>query len=124
MRQRRSSSPVGIVLVHGYRGRPADLATLETALASRYGTEAVMNVCLPAHGTADCPPFDEAAFLAGLSAAIETQRNAGRQLVLLGHSTGGTLLLAEIARRLASDPSSLETLRLLVLCATPPVMTT
>ncbi len=126
MRQRRSFSPVdstvGIVLVHGYRGRPADLATLETALASRYGTEAVTNVCLPAHGTADSPPFDEAAFLAGLSAAIETQRNAGRQLVLLGHSTGGTLLLAEIARRLASDPSSLETLRLLVLCATPPVI--
>lgn len=113
---------VGIVLVHGYLGRPADLTALESALARRYGNDAVTSLCLPGHGTAGSPPFDEAAFLAALATTIDAQRSAGRQLVLLGHSTGGTLLLAEIARRLAADPASLEALRLLVLCATPPVI--
>jgi len=113
---------VGILLVHGYLGRPADLAKLEAALARRYGTDAVTNLCLPAHDNSASPPFDEAAFLSVLATAIDRQRSAGRKLVLLGHSTGGTLLLAEIARRLTTDPASLDALRLLVLCATPPLI--
>jgi MoaA/NifB/PqqE/SkfB family radical SAM enzyme/surfactin synthase thioesterase subunit len=112
--------PIGIILVHGYRGTPADLAPLESSLVGHYGAHAVESVCLPGHGAGLSPFFDEPSFLATLAAAIDGQLALGRRLVLLGHSTGGSLLLAEIARRQAADPSCLEELLLLVLCATPP----
>ena len=113
---------IGIILVHGYLGNPADLGSLETRLVDRLGRDAVENLCLPGHGTSQLPPFDEGAFLPVLAAAIDRQRAEGRCLVLLGHSTGGSLILAEISRRVADDPGSLDALRLVVLCATPPVI--
>jgi MoaA/NifB/PqqE/SkfB family radical SAM enzyme/esterase/lipase len=117
---RREGGEIGIVLVHGYLGAPTDLAALADVLASDHGAAAVDNLCLSGH-SGDAPPaFDEAAFLAELGAAIDRQRALERSYVLIGHSTGGSLLLAEIARRLSCDPASLDGLRLLVLCATPP----
>jgi len=113
-------APIGIILVHGYLGAPGDLAPLAVCLAQHHGADAVASLCLPGHGGGATPAFDEAAFLAALAAAIDRQRARGRRLVLVGHSTGGSLLLAEIARRLAADPASLSDLLLLVLCATPP----
>lgn len=112
--------PIGIILVHGYLGMPADLATLESLLVKHHGPQSVESLCLPGHGVGQSPPFDEASFLVVLSAAIDRQLAQGRRIILLGHSTGGNLLLTEIARRLAEDPRSLDALLLLVLCATPP----
>jgi len=113
-------STIGIILVHGYLGSPANLAPLKDSLAEQHGADAIDSLCLPEHGDNSQPAFDEAAFLATISAAIDRQRAQNRRLVLIGHSTGGSLLLAEIARRLAADPASLDSLSLLVLCATPP----
>ena len=110
----------GIVLVHGYFGLPADLAPLVWRLAEQYGADAVDGVCLPGHVPGATPVFDESSFLAALGAAIDRQLARGRRLILVGHSTGGNLLLAELARRLKHDPGSLERLLLLVLCASPP----
>jgi len=110
----------GVVLVHGYLGAPADLAPLANRLARQYGADAIDCLCLPGHGGDEPAAFDEPAFLTELAAAIDRQVARGRRLVLIGHSTGGSLLLAEIARRLAAGRSSLDELLLLVLCATPP----
>jgi MoaA/NifB/PqqE/SkfB family radical SAM enzyme/alpha-beta hydrolase superfamily lysophospholipase len=113
-----SAPPVGIVLVHGFLGSPSDLAPLAKRLAIDFGADSVENLCLPGHGGNTRPTFDEVGFLDALATAID--RHRGRPLVLVGHSTGGSLLLAEIARRLAARPTSLDALRLLVLCGTPP----
>lgn len=111
---------IGVVLVHGFLGAPTDLAPLAAGLALRYGADAVSNIRLPGHGGDVSPAFDQEIFLVELARAIDEQCAQGRRLILVGHSTGGSLLLAEIARRLAHAPASLEHLLLLVLCATPP----
>ncbi|HNB42580.1 MAG TPA: radical SAM protein [Burkholderiaceae bacterium] len=108
------------LLVHGYLGAPDDLAPLAAALAGRFGTEAVESLCLPGHGPCQSPGFDETACLAALATALDRDPGVGDDLVLIGHSTGGNLILAELARRLAEHPASLARIRLLVLCATPP----
>lgn len=109
---------MNILLVHGYLGSAADLAPLAEALARQCGADAVECLCLPGHGPGLVPAFDEATCLAVLAEAMD--RRPEQDLVLIGHSTGGSLILTEIARRLAERPDSLATLRLLVLCATPP----
>ncbi len=114
------SVPIGIVLLHGYLGDPSDLEPLESALTARHGEDAVENIRLPGHGNGHSPAFDETAFLAALSAAMDRQLAKNRRLVLLGHSTGGSLILAELARRQAIDPQKLAAIQLVVLCATPP----
>jgi MoaA/NifB/PqqE/SkfB family radical SAM enzyme/alpha-beta hydrolase superfamily lysophospholipase len=116
----RGDAAIGMVLVHGFLGSPADLAPLASRLARQHGAAAVDCLCLPGHDGGTRPAFAEAAFLDELGAAIDRQRARRCRLVLIGHSTGGSLLLAEIARRLARDPASLDELLLLVLCASPP----
>lgn len=117
------TDPFTVVLVHGYLGLASDLSRLESALTERFGPDSVHAVRLPAHedGT-EIPPFDKDACLDVIGSTIDMLRSRGRRLILLGHSTGGSLLLAEISRRLAGDPGSLNELDLLVLCATPPVI--
>lgn len=113
-----NAAPLGIVLVHGWLGAPGDLTPLAQRLVEQYGAAAVDNLCLPGHGDDAQPPFNEHEFLATLAAAIDRRR--GQRLVLVGHSTGGSLLLTEISRRLAKPRANLDDLLLLVLCATPP----
>lgn len=96
-----------ILLVHGWLGSPADLAPLDSGLAP---LGEVVTPALPG------PEFAEAAMLAGIDAAID--RAGQRPLILIGHSTGGSLLLKVITRRLTDG--GLTNLRLLVLCNTPP----
>jgi MoaA/NifB/PqqE/SkfB family radical SAM enzyme/alpha-beta hydrolase superfamily lysophospholipase len=110
------------ILVHGYLGSPGDLAPLAQALEnSRNEGDDIESLCLPGHdGGDDAPAFDEGAFRATVAAAIERQRAAGRRIVLVGHSTGGSVILAELVRRMQEDPASLDDVSLLVLCATPP----
>ncbi len=119
--ERGVESPgIGIVLAHGYLGSPTDLASLVRRLAEQYGADAVDNISLTGHASGEAPAFDEPSFLAVLGDAIDRQRAGGRRLVLIGHSTGGNLLLAELTRRLGHNPASLASLLLLVLCASPP----
>ena len=110
----------GIVLVHGYLGAPADMAPLASRFSERFGGDTVESVCLPGHLPGGIPTFDESSFLSVLGEAIDRQLARCRPLVLVGHSTGGNLLLAELARRLSHAPGSLGRLLLLVLCASPP----
>lgn len=114
-----SAAPIGVVLVHGYLGAPENLGLLTEALVARFGRAAVDDLSLPGHVPGTTPAFVEEDFLAAIGAAIDRQLAAGRALVLIGHSTGGSLLLAEIARRQASEPGALKALCLVVLCATP-----
>jgi MoaA/NifB/PqqE/SkfB family radical SAM enzyme/alpha-beta hydrolase superfamily lysophospholipase len=92
----------GFVLVHGYTGSPRDLAPLADRLAARFGRQAVRNVCLPGHGPGHAkdapPPFDEAAFIQSIAAAAEAMARREGRIVLVGHSTGGTLALASITQ--------------------------
>jgi MoaA/NifB/PqqE/SkfB family radical SAM enzyme/alpha-beta hydrolase superfamily lysophospholipase len=90
---------VGAVLVHGYLGGPEHLAPLAAALAADLGAEAVTWVCLHDARVDGPPPFDEEAFLARIDAAVAPYRDAGRRLVLIGHSLGGCLLLRFILTR-------------------------
>jgi MoaA/NifB/PqqE/SkfB family radical SAM enzyme/surfactin synthase thioesterase subunit len=88
----------GIVLVHGYSGSPATLSPLTMKLAEHYGPDAVASVCLPGHGPGheQPPSFDQAAFVHAVSAAITARAREGRQVIVLGHSTGGTIALAAL----------------------------
>ena len=88
----------GIVLVHGFSGSPDTLSLLTGKLAAQYGPDAVTSVCLPGHGQgADrVPVFDPAAFIQTVVAAISASRREGRRVIVLGHSTGGTIALAAL----------------------------
>jgi MoaA/NifB/PqqE/SkfB family radical SAM enzyme/surfactin synthase thioesterase subunit len=104
--------PVGVVLVHGYSGLPADLQPLSSALSEDWGAEAVFRIALPGHEEGRVPPFQSELFVAEIDRAVTAVRNSHRKTVLIGHSTGGTLLLAWMAMH-GVFPD------LLVLAATP-----
>jgi MoaA/NifB/PqqE/SkfB family radical SAM enzyme/alpha-beta hydrolase superfamily lysophospholipase len=112
----------GIVLVHGYRGTPADLAPLAAHLSRAYGSRAVATVCLPGHGSEASPdvPFDTDAFVAAVVCAIDRHHAQGRPLVLIGHSTGGNLVLEALAP--SPRPAGPVHCLLAVLLATPPAV--
>lgn len=89
----------GIVLVHGYSGSPEDLGPLAAALRSRHGDTAATVVALPGHGAGAVPPFDDGPFKRHISQAAASYRKEGRKLILIGHSTGGALLLSFLAEQ-------------------------
>jgi radical SAM protein with 4Fe4S-binding SPASM domain len=101
---------VGCVLVHGYLGSPEALAPLARRLAEELGPASVRSVLLPGHGNGRVPPFDAEAFAAEVRRAAEAVEGP---LVLVGHSTGGSVLLAA-ASALPRTPA------LAILAATPP----
>lgn len=105
-----SPGALGCVLVHGWLGSPEALAPLAERLAAELGPAAVRSVRLPGHGGAGVPPFDAAAFTEEVRRAAE---GLAGPLVLVGHSTGGSVLLAA-ASALPRPPA------LAVLAATPP----
>lgn len=103
---------IGILLIHGFTGAPEDFGDLPACLAARYGSEAVQTVSLPGHGSGQPPQFDTELLLAAVRAAAAHFQERGHDLVLICHSTGGTLALAALADQLPA-------LRLLVLAAVP-----
>jgi MoaA/NifB/PqqE/SkfB family radical SAM enzyme/alpha-beta hydrolase superfamily lysophospholipase len=104
---------VGIILVHGYSGSSRDLQPLATALAAKFGEDSVNNLILPGHDSPQVPEFDEHSLVNAVYAAIQTYRKGRRKIILIGHSTGGNLILAAI-HKYAFTPN------LLVLMAVPP----
>jgi MoaA/NifB/PqqE/SkfB family radical SAM enzyme/pimeloyl-ACP methyl ester carboxylesterase len=102
----------GIVLVHGYSGSPGDLAPLAAVLRSRFGDAAVTVAALPGHTGAAAPSFDEELFKKTLAEIILPSIKEGKNLILVGHSTGGTLMLSLLAEKKIAPA-------LLVLAAVP-----
>lgn len=102
----------GILLVHGYTGSPEDLEPLAERLTALAGDLRVMALRLPGHDAGAAPAFDEARFIGAIRAAAGTLRTEGREIVVIGHSTGGILTLAAIAEHALSP-------RFLVLAAAP-----
>lgn len=102
----------GIILVHGYTGSPDDLGPLAGELAATAGAGGVTSVLLPGHGGGAAPPFDRDAFVRAIAAAAAVFHSQGRDIIIVGHSTGGILALDTIAEYALSP-------RLLVLAAVP-----
>jgi MoaA/NifB/PqqE/SkfB family radical SAM enzyme/surfactin synthase thioesterase subunit len=107
----------GIVLVHGYSGSPVNIEPLAGKLEAIYGADSVRAVCLPGHGSGKIPIFDRQAFVASVVDAVDAFREKRQNLIILGHSTGGTIALAALAERsitpdlliLASTPKKIDT---------------
>jgi MoaA/NifB/PqqE/SkfB family radical SAM enzyme/esterase/lipase len=102
----------GIILVHGYSGSPHDFDFLSAILVESYGKAAVETVSLPGHNNGDLPPFDAEAFIRTITGHVDYYRQHGRPIILVGHSTGGSLLLTYLSE-------SGFTPQLLVLVGTP-----
>jgi len=79
----------GILLIHGYSGSPESLAPLGAALREALPDTPVVLLTLPGHGEAETPAFDQARFRQAIRAAAAPFD----RLVVVGHSTGGTLAL-------------------------------
>jgi alpha-beta hydrolase superfamily lysophospholipase len=86
----------GFVLVHGYTGLPADFGQLAENLSEHFGRDAVQSLLLPGHGGLDTPRFEPERFREKIAAAVGNVLREKRPLVLIGHSTGGSLLLSYI----------------------------
>ena len=101
----------GILLIHGYTGSSTDFGPLAAALSKTCPRAEIISLSLPGH---ECPgpDFDQEAFLAAVREAATTLSAGGRELIVVGHSTGGVLALAAIAKW-GINP------RLLVLAAVP-----
>lgn len=82
------------LLVHGYTGGPGDLASLAEGLDAVFGPGHTRLAALHPHWRGGAPPpFDREAFLA----ILEREAAGEGPLVVIGHSTGGTLaLLADL----------------------------
>lgn len=99
------------LLVHGYTGSPELLAPLAARLEHRFSAT-VATVTLPGHGEKTPPSFDIERFAAHLEEALSQRGFSSGSFVAVGHSTGGLLLLAALAK-LGLAPG------LLVLAASP-----
>jgi radical SAM protein with 4Fe4S-binding SPASM domain len=84
----------GIILVHGFTGSPENLRPLAQHLSVLYPTNSVTNVCLAGHGEEAMPVFSKQAFLDNILSAVDTYEKENRKIILLGHSTGGILVLS------------------------------
>jgi MoaA/NifB/PqqE/SkfB family radical SAM enzyme/alpha-beta hydrolase superfamily lysophospholipase len=97
------------VLVHGYTESAANLASLAARLEER--NPALLTTTVGLHDCAEtaamtvprppAPRFDGERFVNVVTRACEAHREAGRELVLIGHSTGGSVALEALAELMA-----------------------
>lgn len=87
---------LGIILVHGYTGSHQNLKPLYDELIAHFGADSVTNLSLPGHDSHDIPAFDQPLFIETIHHAIDIYRNEHRKIILLGHSTGGNLILSTL----------------------------
>ena len=83
----------GIVLVHGYTGSHRDFDFLLSMLVEIYGTDSTAMVSLPGHDITNLPAFDAEACMKAIACQVDRFALQGRPVVLVGHSTGGSLVL-------------------------------
>lgn len=100
-----------ILLIHGYTGSPTDFGPLVSELGEACPGAEIVALTLPGHDSQG-PDFAQDAFLTAIAEAAAILQDGGRELILVGHSTGGVLALAAMAER-GLRP------RLLVLAAVP-----
>jgi MoaA/NifB/PqqE/SkfB family radical SAM enzyme/pimeloyl-ACP methyl ester carboxylesterase len=84
----------GFVLIHGYTGSPGDFGPLPRILGARYGENCIRLVRLPGHGGDTIPCFEPECFQAAIAIATDQFKSENRDVVLVGHSTGGVLALS------------------------------
>ncbi|MFA5907064.1 MAG: alpha/beta fold hydrolase, partial [Desulfobacula sp.] len=104
--------PAGIVLVHGFTGSCKDMLPLYQVLCRSHGPESVINVSLPFHDGDEIPVFNQEEFEQAVKAAAHEFLSEKRDLMLIGHSTGGTLILS-CMKKFRFTP------KLLILAGTP-----
>ncbi len=85
---------LGIVLVHGYSGSIRDLSPLADKLTAGYGEDSVKNITLPGHDTGRTPDFEGQLFVDFIFKAVNDFSKQSRKVILIGHSTGGILILS------------------------------
>lgn len=90
-------SRFGALLVHGFSGSSRDLTPLARGLTERFGAGTVYNLVLPGHGEGQVPGrFEREALLAAVAEQLEDLRRQAERLLVVGHSTGGSLLLTAL----------------------------
>ncbi len=93
---------LGIILVHGYSGSTQNLQPLADMLKQDFGPGSVDNLCLPGHERSfqgeKVPEFDEDTFIKSISDSFYIYQNEGRKVIVIGHSTGGSLVLAALQK--------------------------
>jgi len=107
---------IGIILVHGYTGSSDNLKPLAESLAAKYNNDSITNISLPGHGKDSIPLFQKDVFIDHISSAVNVYKAENRKIILLGHSTGGVLLLASLLEHsykphiliLASTPKQID----------------
>ena len=94
-----------VLLVHGFSGSSRDLDPLAAQLAARCGADAIHNLVLPGHGAGETPDhFEREALLATVGEVLLDLRTRSDRLLVVGHSTGGSLMLAAlVASGIAPD---------------------
>jgi MoaA/NifB/PqqE/SkfB family radical SAM enzyme/predicted alpha/beta hydrolase family esterase len=108
---------VGIVLVHGYSGSKRDLSPLADKLIAGYGEDSVRNISLPGHEVGRTPNFDRQLFVDFIFEAVNDFLKQNREIILIGHSTGGILILTLLFQKsfnpqflvLAGVPKKIDT---------------
>jgi len=104
---------LAVLLVHGFSGSERDLLPLANRMREAFGKDSVQSMQLPGHSREDALAcFDLECLLEEIVNQLERLRRDAETLVVIGHSTGGNLLLA------ALEKSSIVP-DLLVLAATP-----
>jgi radical SAM protein with 4Fe4S-binding SPASM domain len=91
---------LGIILVHGYSGSNYDLKPLADKLTAHFGEDSVINLLLPGHACTpaqeNIPEFNESLFCGIIHQTIATCKKEDRKIILIGHSTGGSLALSTL----------------------------
>ena len=87
----------GILMIHGYTGSPHDFEPLTAGIGTMPASVEVSAVLLPGHGDPSPPAFDPEGFVRAIGSEAERFRRSGREIVIVGHSTGGILALSAIA---------------------------
>jgi esterase/lipase len=84
----------GILLIHGFGGRPSDLYPLQQHLLTHFGPDCVSLCSLPGHNESTGPKtFDRDELVKAVAADIRRARERYNRLAILGHSTGGSLAI-------------------------------
>ena len=104
---------LAVLLVHGFSGSDQDLLPLADRMRDVFGRDSVELLQLPGHaGEGGLAGFDLDCLLKEISGSLDQLRRNAETLVVVGHSTGGNLLLAALEQT-AIVPD------LLVLAASP-----
>jgi len=104
---------LAILLIHGFSGKSQDLGLLAEGLRTVFGPDSVHLLSLPGHADGkEVDRFDLDQLRREIISQLEELKREHETLVVVGHSTGGSLLLDALAS-IAMTPD------LLVLAAVP-----